>query len=968
MSALRGWLIATCTLAAAGIATAQSANGSVEGVVRDSSGGVLPGATVKVEQFETGVRRTAVTDLRGAFTLPLIPAGSYRISAALQGFTPRRYEIRVPIGQSVSVMVELAPAGVDQAILVVAESPLLDTTHAAAVASVNESAVRNLPVNGRNFLDFALLTPGVTRDARPGDLSYAGQRGTLSSLVVDGADNNNTFAGQTLGRTGSGRAPYQFSADAVQEFQVSSSSYSAEYGRAGGGIINVVTRSGTNTVRGSLFDFYRDKAMNATSVINEINGQPKSPYHYHQFGGTLGGPLRRNRDFFFANYDGQRNRQDNLVALMIPADTPNDPDTLAAIARLAPLAYSWDRALNQDVFFLKTDHRVSGSQSLTLRYNHQNFIGQGYETGGLQTSFEHTGDSLVRTRSASASWATAAWPRVFNELKVHYARDHQPGESNSENPAAAVNQSAQLVLLIGRNNFSPRANTIERIQVADTLTVVRGAHQVKAGVDLQLDRITSYFPGFFSGQYVFRSLAAFGRGRPDGPNESYQQNFPGAGTSGPETRPDLTEISAFVHDVWRPRNSLTVNAGVRYDLSRLDPPPATNPDPALIAAGIDTGRFEPDVNNVAPRLGVTWSPAGRPLVIRGGSGIYYGRIPAVLVSATANNGVNVISVLLRGPDVPTYPQKLASPPSAGGVRPSIFYIDRAFANPRVTHASASMELALDGRTTLDATYLFAAGSSLSRSIDRNLGTLGERTLTLDSTGETVRYHFFAGADRPFTNFERVVAFESNAESEYHGVTLDLNRRFAGGAMFRAAYTLGRVIDTVPDATAVALGNIGDDAKYASNPADFEVDRTAGGNDQRHRLVASGVYGIRRWWLSGIFTAQSGQPYSARINGDLNGDGNTRNDLAPGTKRNSLRLPAVVQLDLRIARDIPLGVRAQAQLLAEAFNVFNRDNITLVAPFQYGFTGGTRLTSNPMYGRPMATAGERIVQLACRVTF
>ena len=961
-------LTVAIVIGAAGIARAQSATGAIEGLVVDPSAAVLPGVAISIRQPAAGVERTSVTDERGTFRTPLLPVGDYELTAAIAGFEARRFAIRLTVGQTVSVRIELALAGVGQSVSVSAASPLLEGSRSQVSATIDEVAARNLPVNGRNFLDFVLLTPGVTRDARQGDLSFAGQRGTLNSLVVDGADNNNTFAGQTLGRTGSGRAPYQFSADAVQEFQVSSSSYSAEYGRAGAGIINVVTRSGTNILRGSLFDFYRDKAMNATSVINKINGQPKSPYHYHQFGGTLGGPLRRNRDFFFANYDGQRNRQDNPVALTIPADTPNDPDTRAGIAGLAPLAYSWDRALNQDVLFLKTDHRLSGSQSLTIRYNHQNFIGEGYETGGLQTSFEHTGDSLVRTRTASASWASAAWSRVFNELKVHYARDHQPGESNSENPAAAVNQSAQLVLLIGRNNFSPRANTIDRIQVADTLTVVRGAHQVKGGVDLQLDRITSYFPGFFSGQYIFRSLAAFGRGRPDGPNESYQQNFPGAGTSGPETRPDLTEVSAFVHDVWRPRNSLTVNAGVRYDLSRLDPPPATNPDPQLIAAGIDTGRFEPDVNNVAPRLGVAWSPAGRPFVIRGGSGIYYGRIPAVLVSATANNGVNVISVLLRGPDVPTYPQKLASPPFAGGVRPSIFYIDRAFANPRVTHATASVELALDGHTTLDATYLFAAGSSLSRSIDRNLGTLGERTLTLDSTGETVRYHFFGAADRPFTNFERVVAFESNAESEYHGVTLDLNRRFAGGAMFRAAYTLGRVIDTVPDATAVALGNIADDAKYASNPADFEVDRTAGTNDQRHRLVASGVYGVRRWWLSGIFTAQSGQPYSARINGDLNGDGNTRNDLAPGTKRNSLRLPAVVQLDLRIARDIPLGGRAQAQLIAEAFNVFNRDNITFVVPFQYGLTGGTRLTSNPMYGRPVATAGERIVQLACRVKF
>ena len=177
----------------------------------------------------------------------------------------------------------------------------------------------------------------MTRDTRTGDISFAGQRGTLNSLVVDGADSNNTFFGQASGRTGSGRAPYQFSQDAVKEFQVNSNSFSAEYGRAGGAVINVVTKSGTNELHGSAFEFYRDKALNANNAINELNNRPKSPYHYNQFGGTLGGPIRRNRDFYFANYDGQRNTQPNVVFLNLPATTPSDPATQAGIARLQPL-------------------------------------------------------------------------------------------------------------------------------------------------------------------------------------------------------------------------------------------------------------------------------------------------------------------------------------------------------------------------------------------------------------------------------------------------------------------------------------------------------------------------------------------------------------------------------------------------------------------------------------------------------
>ena len=168
----------------------------------------------------------------------------------------------------------------------------------------------------------------------------------------------------------------------MKEFQVNSNSFSAEYGRAGGAVINVVTKSGTNDLRGSVFEFYRDKALNANNAINELNNRPKSPYHYNQFGGTLGGPIRRNRDFFFFNYDGQRNTQPNVVFLNLPATTPPTPATAAGIARLQPLADSWNRRLDQDVFLIKTDHALNDRNRLTLRYNHQNFTGEGFENGG----------------------------------------------------------------------------------------------------------------------------------------------------------------------------------------------------------------------------------------------------------------------------------------------------------------------------------------------------------------------------------------------------------------------------------------------------------------------------------------------------------------------------------------------------------------------------------------------------------
>jgi hypothetical protein len=263
-------------------------------------------------------------------------------------------------------------------------------------SNVGERAVANLPVNGRNFIDFVLTTPGVNRDTRGGDISFAGQRGTLNSLVIDGADDNNTFFGQTLGRTGSGRAPYQFSQDAVQEFQVNRNAYSAEYGRAGGAVINVVTKSGTNEYHGSAFEFFRDKSLNANSYANKVVEpiRPKSPFRIHQFGGSLGGPIVKDKAFFFLSYDGQRQTIPNPVTLVLPANA-HRPDTQAGLATVGQ-GPATTTARDQDVFWpgglaARPKHRLS------VRYNHQNYTGQNGRPAVHQRRGTTAGASLVHT-------------------------------------------------------------------------------------------------------------------------------------------------------------------------------------------------------------------------------------------------------------------------------------------------------------------------------------------------------------------------------------------------------------------------------------------------------------------------------------------------------------------------------------------------------------------------------------------
>ena len=262
----------------------------------------------------------------------------------------------------------------------------------------------------------------------------------------------------------------------------------------------------------------------------------------------------------------------------------------------------------------------------------------------------------------------------------------------------------------------------------------------------------------------------------------------------------------------------------------------------------------------------------------------------MLGTAHSNNGVNIVSLTFTGDAVPTYPQNFDTIPAAGtAARPNIFYIDKDFANARLMQANAAVEWQIQAQTTVTATYLFVDGDQLRGRSTGTSARLARARSRSRRTGTTYSYPFF-GADRPFGNFQRVIAFESTAVSRYNGLTLELNRRFAGNMQFRVAYTLGKVVDTVPDATAVVPGNSGDDVKYASNPANFDADKTVGNNDQRHRFVASGalqherargrprrVHGglVRGWSFSAILTAQSGQPYTARVGAvDLNNDGNT----------------------------------------------------------------------------------------------
>ena len=969
----------------------QATTGTIEGTVTDQSGAVLPSVEVNVKNTETGVSRIALTDERGNFRAPLLPVGRYEVSVDFKGFAPfRQPGVVLTVGQTVTLTVPLSVAGANQEVSVTAEAPLIETSRTQISSTVDDRAVANLPVNGRNFIDFVLLTPGVTRDVRSGDISFAGQRGTLNSLVVDGADNNNTFFGQTAGRTGSGRAPFQFSQDAVKEFQVNSNGYSAEYGRAGGAVINVVTKSGTNEFHGSVFEFYRDQSLNANDVINKIQNRAKSPYHFNQFGGSAGGPIKEDRHFFFFSYDGQRSKIPNLVFLNLPSAVPSDAATQSAIQTLTSLSQSWNRTLNQDTFLGKSDLQLSAAHRLSVRYNQQNFTGEGFENGGPQNSFEHTGAALVKTNTISGTFTSIVSNRFINEFRSQFLRDKEPGQANSDKPEATIQQSGQTVLVIGRNFFSPRETTIKRGQFADTASYIAGRHSMKFGGDWNIDRIVNFFPGNFSGAYTFTSLASFAGGRPTGTGERYVQAFAGTGTSGATTKPNLSEFAAFFQDDIRINPRLTLNLGVRYDFQGIEQPTTQNPDAQLAAAGIDTSKIPTDKNNMAPRVGFAFRPASGSdrLVVRGGYGLFYGRTPSIMIgTAHSNNGLNVQTITVTGSAVPTYPNTLdAIPAGAAAPAPTIFYFSKDYVSPYTEQGNLSIEFGLTNNVSVSATYLGVRGAHLQRSRDTNVVGLSTASIPIANESTSLSYQRITG--RLFSSIARAIAFESTANSIYHGLTLELNKRYSAHFQQRFAYTWSKAIDDVPDATAVVPQGA-DDAKYVQNPLNMRDDRAPSGNDQRHRLVVSGVWDLNYidpaasrvarailggWSTSYILTAQSGQPYTATIGfTDLNNDGNTRNDRVPGLGRNTFRLPNTWSLDPRITRDVPLRERVKLQFIAEAFNVFNRLNLTNtptgapVRTAQFAVTGG-QLVRQSNFGTVSGAASPRVVQLAAKVIF
>ncbi len=987
-------VICLLTLGTGALAQSQATTGNIEGRVLDPNGAVVPNAAIAAKNEATGLEKSTTTDSDGNYRIILLPPGSYTLKANASGFAPLSLPVVVTVGGKSSVDIPLVVAGAKvDTVLITDDASVVETTRTSVATTINQTSIENLPINGRNFQDFSTLSPGVIRDPRGGDLSVGGQRGTFNSLQVDGVDNNNTFFGQALGRGGV-RPPYQFSEESVQEFQVNQNGFSAEFGRAGGAVINVVTKSGTNEFHGGAFEYFRDESLNSNDPVIKANKARHLPnplpnkrpaLRINQFGGRLGGPIKQNKAFFFFTYDGQRSNVPQVLDVPGLGTAP-----AGALAILLPKLNTYPVGRKQDVFLGKADISLTSNNQLSMRYNHQGFTGLNNENNGPLSAEEHSGNSLVKSDTFSGTLTSTLTHRLINEFRFQLARDKEPGEANSDQPEAVIGTGSGTSVSIGRNNFSPRETTIKRVQFIDNVSYLRGRNNWKLGLDFNFDRVFNFFPGVFSGTYTFPSYATFNTNTPT----AYAQNFPGAGTKGGTTKPHLSEYGFFGQNDFRATSKLTLNLGLRYDYEKLACPPIQNPDPLLLSNGINTANCPRDKNNIAPRAGFSYAPDEKT-VIRGGFGLFYGRTPAIVTgTAHSQNGINVTGINLNA-------AQITAPPAGTSANPNLFLFAPDYVQPYTEQGRIGVEREVAKGLSLSATYLYYHGLHLTRTRDINLFA-PVPFARVGPDGQTYTFLRFASTTvRPISratglSYNRINIFESASRSIYNGLAIQATQRLTHGLQFIAAYTFSKAKDDRPDQTAVVVG--ADDSKIVENQINPGADFGRSDTDLRHRLVFSPVYewGKIKWsdnavaqalfsdyTFSTIMQFQSGSPYSALVGGDPNNDGNRSNDRLPGTVRNQFTSPSVYQFDVRLTRSIRFGEKMRLRLIGEAFNIFNRSNVVLVNNTFFNYSGGaagtlTAPSAVSAFGTPRSFsspasgtttfASPRQIQLAIKFDF
>jgi hypothetical protein len=1012
---------------------AQTATGAIAGTVKDETGAVLPGAAVVIRNTDTSLTRELASDAQGRYTAPNLPPGPYEVKAGLQGFTSMvRSGIRLTVGREAIVDFSLKIGDIAENVLVVGEASLVDTRNASTGGLIAEEQIKGLPLNGRSYIELATLTPGVQLTDTGGrgtstgfgqKLSVNGSRYTANLFTLDGTMLNDQFnqAGSASGNL--------LGVEAVREFQVLTNSFSAEFGRHTGAVINAATKSGTNAFHGSVFEFHRNDALDAANYFDVPGQEPD--FIRNQFGFSAGGPIQRDRTFYFATYEGLRERLGNTQRFTVPTEAarrgPVHPSVQPFLesyplpngplfdANRGEYIAARTRATDEHYLMARMDHQFSAGSSIFARYTFDD--GQVEDPSRLNTG----GLTKTRVQFLTVEHTAIRGSALMNRLQFGYSRSRLDGIDYvldgftlPQTTFTDVTRGIGAMSVTGISGWggettNPKFHQFVNYQISDNVTLTKGDHNLRVGAHVEFLSfdLTSDFTSM--GNFTFESLDDLLANQPN----TFEAVMPGSDTSRALRQ---TVFGFYVQDDVRLGSTFTLNAGVRYEptsditetegrlaqLIEFDSPTATLNDTTVLDAIVKN----PTLRTFAPRLGFAWDVSGSgKMSVRGGAGVFYDLL-TINVPIVQNTAVRVPPFINRG----------------GLVRSSTFSID--FPNAYTTQQQAlagqsalegvqyepdqstmykwnlNVQRELTGRTAVEIGYTGTRGVNLFRQIFTN-----GREGFINADG---RIQIPANAPLRQPNFQRMRWRVSDATSNYHGLTVGVTKR---GATFQAqaSYTWSKSIDD----GASALGGNDYSTEAGGSRYFYLKDRGLSPFDVRHSLSANVNYQmpfgrdgngpvvwlVRDWNVAGLLRLRSGYPFSVTTGIDRSGIGpwGTRfPDLAPGASnnpilggpdryfdptafvlpprgvvgdlgRNTLIGPGMATVDLQVSRHIGLGGDNRTlQVRVEVFNVLNRANFGLPNTVLFLDQAGTRREDA---GRITSTAtSARQMQLGVRLVW
>ena len=968
---------------------AQTPTATLSGVIRDASDALVPNAQISVRNMDTSAVREVTTDSEGRYSVTNLSPGQYEVRAERTGFrTAVQRGVILPVGGSTTVDLSLQVGAITEVVEIRNEEPLIEPTRAEISRVVTSQTIESLPIIGRNFVDFAKLSAGVAPGrenvgggafkepdlgvgiAAAPRLTFGGQSELSTLILVDGADNIQTF-------TGLPRATP--SMEAAHEFRILNSTFLAEYGRAMGGFVNIVTKSGGNEFNGSAYYYGLNDALNADPILSG----PNPVLRQNQYGATIGGPIKREKTWFFGNYEGQRRAESNKFSSVIFNNLAAINATKAFFG-LTPETTNVVRTNDYDGILGKIDHRLTDSNSLAVRYNLLDSTTRGFLGGGGRASPASTTrrNNFVLDQSLVVSDTAILTSNIVNEARVQWARRTFDFPSVLKEPTFEISN----LIISGKTTSDMDFYRESRLQLSDNISVVSGKHGLKFGADFNHIRDQNQLDLFFPARVIFPSLTAFLDPSP-APVVFWWPLANGTTTRSalpvpftkdipdelaPLARTSLTHNSYgfFAQDEWRATPKLTVTLGLRYDFETY---------PAAFVQ-------QKDLNNFQPRIGLAYALTPRT-VVRTGFGIFNDRlfssIGQLLTTVQLGSAGDLPNAQVVFPEVAPVRGLFIQPTVAGPVAPTsticrpggptistasaaqlatcIFTstgvapaapVVGGVVNPGFRHnMSGTMRTPYTEQANLEISHDFGGGLAVSASYlfvhALKIGTVsgilnGVQTGTLPSGKPTF---IRAAGGRVFPELGDFYANDDIGFSIHHGGTLEVEKRFSHGFSFHSSYTYSKTINNTDSVANLA------DLPEGPNIAE---QRAVSRQSVPHRFtlafmsqVSERVPVVRGFKFSSLFTAQDGRRFNVFAGSDANGDGNPLSDRPGNLGRNTLKGPNFISLDVRVAREFALNDRISAEFIGDFFNVFNRVNVTDLNTVY----GGTDLTvaPNPILG-------------------